>query len=397
MENVQNSYSDCRIDDMMFVEGQSTGHIGLECVNETSYDGLETICGPDGALIEIEKQFTCINTVPTCVQCGERGFGAALCLFSKDAVQDDGCEVISSVPTPPDGLSELSCDVEEDCPIPDDPYCGYHCIDATCAMYCEGESPPEYPILDLQCVVEADCPTSDDPYCGYDCFNGTCAMWCVSENPPTLIPEEDDLSELSCDVDEDCPIPDDPYCGYHCLDGTCAMYCEGESPPEQLLDLQCVVEADCPTADDPYCEYDCHNGTCAMHCNLEPPTGCLVGDIMYIPGQSIGEIGVECINSTSYDAIQSKCVADGTISDSEGVSTCPSIVPYCVQCGPRGIGAALCLSTNTTDRDCGEVVEQLSTTEMNSVKQVDENAGWRIDNYLNRFLLSALIISAFLL
>eukprot|EP01083_Nonionella_stella_P191151 707690_1 len=31
---------------------------------------------------------------------------------------------------------------------------------------------------------------------------------------------------------------------------------------------------------------------------------------------------------------------------------CEGSVPYCVQCGPRKVGGALCLPANTTDRDC---------------------------------------------
>jgi len=68
---------------MMFLEGQSTGHIGLECINSTSYDGTANVCA-NGEIIESEMQFTCPDSVPYCVQCGERGWGAALCLSTPD-------------------------------------------------------------------------------------------------------------------------------------------------------------------------------------------------------------------------------------------------------------------------------------------------------------------------
>eukprot|EP00571_Detonula_confervacea_P009424 CAMPEP_0172328374 /NCGR_PEP_ID=MMETSP1058-20130122/60317_1 /TAXON_ID=83371 /ORGANISM="Detonula confervacea, Strain CCMP 353" /LENGTH=1083 /DNA_ID=CAMNT_0013045487 /DNA_START=93 /DNA_END=3345 /DNA_ORIENTATION=+ len=79
---------------------------------------------------------------------------------------------------------------------------------------------------------------------------------------------------------------------------------------------------------------------------------CLVGDIMHSEGDSIGHIGWECLNSTSYDGTASTCGPDGQIIETEMEFKCSESVPYCVQCGPRGRGAALCLSTPTTDRDC---------------------------------------------
>ena len=68
-----------------------------------------------------------------------------------------------------------------------------------------------------------------------------------------------------------------------------------------------------------------------------------------------GHIGLECINSTSYDGQGGVCGRDGTINDSISIFKCPDSVPYCVQCGPRSIGAALCLSTpDIGNRDCGD-------------------------------------------
>ena len=81
---------------------------------------------------------------------------------------------------------------------------------------------------------------------------------------------------------------------------------------------------------------------------------CLVGDIMYQEGQSGGHIGYECINGTDYTGIGSTCGPNGEMEEAEMTYTCPDSVPYCVQCGPPGRGAALCLSTPTTDRDCDD-------------------------------------------
>jgi hypothetical protein len=86
----------------------------------------------------------------------------------------------------------------------------------------------------------------------------------------------------------------------------------------------------------------------------EEKSQCLVGDIMYREGDSIGHIGMECIDSASYDGTASTCGPNGQIIDTEKQFTCPESAPFCVQCGQRGWGAALCLSSETTDRDCGE-------------------------------------------
>ena len=79
--------------------------------------------------------------------------------------------------------------------------------------------------------------------------------------------------------------------------------------------------------------------------------GCLVGDIMHMDGDSIGCIGLECINATSFIGLESFC-ADGNIIDIEKDFNCPadSGVPYCIQCGPSGWGAALCLSSDDPDQ-----------------------------------------------
>eukprot|EP00580_Thalassiosira_gravida_P010170 CAMPEP_0201642412 /NCGR_PEP_ID=MMETSP0493-20130528/26177_1 /ASSEMBLY_ACC=CAM_ASM_000838 /TAXON_ID=420259 /ORGANISM="Thalassiosira gravida, Strain GMp14c1" /LENGTH=296 /DNA_ID=CAMNT_0048116583 /DNA_START=20 /DNA_END=913 /DNA_ORIENTATION=- len=87
--------------------------------------------------------------------------------------------------------------------------------------------------------------------------------------------------------------------------------------------------------------------TFARSCDAE----CLFGDIMYMEGDNTGHIGLECIDGSTYEGSTSTCGPDGTFVEELQTFTCPM---YCVQCGPRGSGAALCLSTPTTDRDCGE-------------------------------------------
>jgi hypothetical protein len=88
--------ADCLVEgDMVFVEGQSTGHLGLECLNSTHYDAVDTVCGPDEVLIEIDAVYACpasdpasdpdgLYAAPYCVRCGPRGPGSALCLSAPE-------------------------------------------------------------------------------------------------------------------------------------------------------------------------------------------------------------------------------------------------------------------------------------------------------------------------
>jgi hypothetical protein len=192
--------ADCLVEgDMMFMEGQSISHIGLECINATSYDATDSVCGPDGAIIKIDAVYTCPTTNINCIQCGERSEGAALCLDTTD--------------------------------IPS------NCVDTTTAT-----------------------------------------------------------------------------------GSTTTSTTEGE-------------------------------GTSSL-------TGCLVGDIMYTNGQSTGHIGIECVNDTSYNAIESICSGDNIITETDAQFTCPEESSYCVQCGVVGEkGSALCLTSPEVPSDCATAVE----------------------------------------
>ena len=78
--------------------------------------------------------------------------------------------------------------------------------------------------------------------------------------------------------------------------------------------------------------------------SIYTPKECIVGDIIYFNGDSIGYSGLECLDQFSFDAMTSTCV-DGTIVSTQAVIKCDNTVPYCVQCGVRAQGAALCLSS----------------------------------------------------
>jgi len=92
----------------------------------------------------------------------------------------------------------------------------------------------------------------------------------------------------------------------------------------------------------------------ACAASWQSTSGCLLDDILYSEGDIIGQLGFECIDDKTYDGTETQCGLDGNLIQAGGTFTCPESAPYCVQCGPRGAGNALCLSTSTTDRDCGD-------------------------------------------
>ena len=88
---------------------------------------------------------------------------------------------------------------------------------------------------------------------------------------------------------------------------------------------------------------------------------CLVGDIMYQEGDSIGHDGRTCCDddsspngdSSSYIGVEGICGPDGEIIETGKTFTCAGSVPYCVQCGTPGEwGAALCLSDPAVPSNC---------------------------------------------
>ena len=83
---------------------------------------------------------------------------------------------------------------------------------------------------------------------------------------------------------------------------------------------------------------------------------CLVGDIVYLDGDSIGFLGSACLDESMFNATESTCV-NGAIVDTQTVMTCDKSVPYCVQCGPDfSAGAALCLETPASPDFCKSLV-----------------------------------------
>ena len=76
---------------MMFMEGQSIGTFGQVCVNETSYDNKDKICGPNGEIVLVTTSTeNCPSDIgtPYCVQCGSVEQGATLCLETLDVPEE---------------------------------------------------------------------------------------------------------------------------------------------------------------------------------------------------------------------------------------------------------------------------------------------------------------------
>jgi len=176
-------------------------------------------------------------------------------------------------------------------------------------------------------------------------------------------------------VGEPCEVGPDADKKSKCKKGEYCMVDDGEEPcggSTVAKGVCTVVPEVCATIYDPVCGCDgtTYGSECAaagLGANVlslgecpepeevaPPPEGCLVGDIMYQEGESVGYIGLECIDGSSFKAQSSTCGPDGEVVDEETTEVCPESVPYCVQCG-TGIGSALCLSTpDAGDRDCGD-------------------------------------------
>jgi len=59
------------------------------------------------------------------------------------------------------------------------------CVETEEYKTCTGGKCSPWP----QCQISMDCPNATDPYCGYDCMNGTCAMWCQGPSGPAPTPD----------------------------------------------------------------------------------------------------------------------------------------------------------------------------------------------------------------
>lgn len=80
---------------------------------------------------------------------------------------------------------------------------------------------------------------------------------------------------------------------------------------------------------------------------------CVIGgDMQFMEGQVLGHESLECVNSTFYEGQWITCGSDGKPSRTSAVFSCPEN-QYCVQCGARRRGGALCLDADTTgDLNC---------------------------------------------
>lgn len=79
---------------------------------------------------------------------------------------------------------------------------------------------------------------------------------------------------------------------------------------------------------------------------------CMVGQMLYQPGDSMGHFGYACINGTHFEAAESECGEDGNMVYKNVVLSCPRDVPMCVQCGTNHVGQALCVSSAHESVNC---------------------------------------------
>ena len=131
------------------------------------------------------------------------------------------------------------------------------------------------------------------------------------------------------------------YCGL--LSADSAVVCDPNA-------TMCISDFDCgATLNFTSCLWEC--GPQIGSSTNESSSGCLVGDIMFSPGQLVGSIGFLCYNNTMVGGQESFCGRNGTIAVKDSNFTCPQEAPYCFQCGEAAYGAAICLSNASATND----------------------------------------------
>jgi len=113
----------------------------------------------------------------------------------------------------------------------------------------------------------------------------------------------------------------------------------------------CLSDGDCLSGicSDSYDSFGTRARVCqsqdAKEDEISTPNGpCIVGDILYAHGDSIGHIGTDCIDDSFYNGVESVC-QHGEIMEVNKIFSCPGAVPVCNQCGAKGRGNALCMSS----------------------------------------------------
>lgn len=211
--------------------------------------------------------------------------------------------------------SQGGCEVDADCPLPDDICCDGACYDSQtsedhcgiCRNACTGGDvctdgiccpPGGCPA----CTVDTDCPLADDICCTGTCFDsqtseqhcGRCDISCAAAE--TCV----DGRCVACVVDADCPLPDDICCAGDCFDSLtseqhCGVCNNGCSAAETCINGRCdvcTVDADCPLNQEICCDGQCFDSLVDMqHCGVcDNPCG---GTDICIDGQCCPPGGCE--------------------------------------------------------------------------------------------------------
>jgi len=279
----------CRVGDMMLLEGQKTGFLGHTCTGESAFTGTEGVCTSDGTIMQRTYEGSCSGSTPYCVQCRNPGEkGAALCLSNPDNApascifNSDNRELLADQTAP------------EGCLVGD-------------IMYLDGDS---VGVIGETCLDEA----------SYTGSKSTCRNGQVVEEP---------------------------------YEGTCASFCVQCGSPGDRGAALCLNSPEVPE----------HCATAAESQSITDPVqnpvaaaggDCLVGDIMYQNGDTVGTIGMVCVSSTEYSGAQSTCI-DGEVVSTPYEGQCGQ--GFCVQCGsPGSWGAALCLDSLEVPESCDTFV-----------------------------------------
>lgn len=230
-----------------------------------------------------------------------------------------------------DAIDYVACNVTTDCP--DSQWCAFH-LDGYefCKDYAGlGEPCNFFTLPENAGVCDSRIHTC---YAPMDCMIPDMGGTCMEEEPTVkkigaCCVSDDECESGFCDTNEEFSI---------------WSLCQKSSLPISNVtneELPPVVPVSNVTNEEPLPLVPIENET-----EEEAQAFCLVGDIAYDNGDTIGHIGYECLDDSNYEAMQSIC-QNGTVVKQEITETCPESAPVCYQCGERGMGNALCMTSQS--------------------------------------------------
>jgi len=194
----------------------------------------------------------------------------------------------------------------------------------------------------------------------YVCADGLACFQCGDSGSGAAVCSNPDEPPKGCfqEVDHESPISSVQFVqaveGFNGTQPTRSGYCGLLSADSSVVcdpnGTMCTVDSDCSaTLNFTSCLLEC--GPQIGSSVNESSSGCLIGDIMFSPGQLVGSIGFLCYNYTMVGGQESFCGRNGTIVVKKANFTCPQEASYCFQCGEAAYGAAICLSNASATND----------------------------------------------